>query len=772
MRKPTIRRMSVAATLALVLFAPFWAVQACGPDFGPDIFVRKDKPDDLAVFAGGHLGIVQAGFDSNEYAVAYRYLNGGQLSPAELASYAPQRAAGPRPLRDWREMTPQRIAEAREADKQAHLAAQPAGAWLLARTQYTAEPMPIPQEKAFPVDQDGNVNFDPSYINCPDAAFQNAVLTLTSRAGTWGKTSPWLAEWISGQDQVFANCVGGSGLSPAAALANSPALLRADRAYQIAAAAFYSRQFDRAIQLFDQIEQDKSSPWAPWAGYLAARAMVRKAFALGKKTEEYSDDLADYDATTMREAQHRLETLLAQPQPRSAPSREVLTRELNFIRIRTEPGNRLREICAALAGPAPDPNFALDLQDLNWALIKHLPAPDPPPLLAWIAAWRSPDAELAKAAWQRTHALPWLVVALARVDAADPIAADLLAEAAEIQPTSPAYDTVFYHRVRLLIAMHRMDEARSMLDHALPALPRGASSRRNALLGERMAVARTFQEFLQYAPRTILEEFSEGAGDRREQCTQGAHASSPSNACPASDPFQAFDDDSVWVLNSQIPLALLIQAAQSPALPPNLRQYVTLAAWTRSVALEDATSAAKLAPLLPASLREAAGTGVGFPACMAILRNPGLRPYVEAGVSRLSSYTELDNFRDNWWSQGWSTTFSDGKPVEKEPGSPSFLTAAQNAAAAQEYQRLKRQPEGAAFIGRRVIDYAKQHGDDPNVPEALALTVRATHYSTRDWSVDAKNADSEMKAVSKAAFQLLHSRYPKSPWTVKTPYYY
>ena len=40
-------------------------------------------PDDLAAFAKGQLGILQAGFDSNEYAVAFRYLNGGKLSAAE-----------------------------------------------------------------------------------------------------------------------------------------------------------------------------------------------------------------------------------------------------------------------------------------------------------------------------------------------------------------------------------------------------------------------------------------------------------------------------------------------------------------------------------------------------------------------------------------------------------------------------------------------------------------------------------------------------------------
>ena len=100
--------------------------------------------------------------------------------------------------------------------------------------------------------------------------------------------------------------------------------------------------------------------------YLAARATVRKAFAMGKATDPYSGDIASYDDATMRRAQQMLESLLAQPNP--TPSRAIIQSELNFIRIRTEPEKRAAEISAALAGPAPDPNFSQDLQDLSWIL--------------------------------------------------------------------------------------------------------------------------------------------------------------------------------------------------------------------------------------------------------------------------------------------------------------------------------------------------------------------------------------------------------------------
>jgi len=40
-----------------------------------------------------------------------------------------------------------------------------------------------------------------------------------------------------------------------------------------------------------------------------------------------------------------------------------------------------------------------------------------------------------------------------------------------------------------------------------------------------------------------------------------------------------------------------------------------------------------------------------------------------------------------------------------------------------------------------------------------------------EWSTDSTNA-AQNTAVSKAAFQLLHSRYPNSAWTARTRYYY
>ena len=90
----TSRRFVSFVTFAVLLLLPFVAVEACGPDFQPDTFVRTARPDDAKAFSQGHLGILQQSFDSNDLAVAYRYLNGGKLSNNEqYIYYAPSSGA-------------------------------------------------------------------------------------------------------------------------------------------------------------------------------------------------------------------------------------------------------------------------------------------------------------------------------------------------------------------------------------------------------------------------------------------------------------------------------------------------------------------------------------------------------------------------------------------------------------------------------------------------------------------------------------------------------
>ena len=79
-------------------------------------------------------------------------------------------------------------------------------------------------------------------------------------------------------------------------------------------------------------------------------------------------------------------------------------------------------------------------------------------------------------------------------------------------------------------------------------------------------------------------------------------------------------------------------------------------------------------------------------------------------------------------------------------------------------QDLHRRLDDGWEVGPMIISYSELHPDDPRVPEALHLVVRATRYPR--WNQGSTGE------VSRAAFRVLHRRYPGSPWTEKTPYWF
>jgi hypothetical protein len=756
-------RLVVAGLVAAGFPAAFLlvAVMACGPDYEPEVFVPANHPEKPALFAQGHLGVLQSGYFHAELVVAYRYLSGGKLSNVEKDAYNPP------------ELSPEELA-AYQAQQEARVAAQPINRWLKAREDAHAAPpaaeVQIAQDRVIETKRDGWVERD-DQLNCPDAAYATAADTLENRLKTWGSGSAELMEWVRGQDAVFSNCAK-PGTMPAATQPGWSTALRQDRAYQIAAAKFYALDFDGAKADFVAIGKDKTSPWSRWGEYLAARAEVRKAANTGK-TADYGE-LANFDMDGLKAAQARL--LKLQQQTNDSEVRHAAAAELGFIEVRLEPAKRLDQVSKALAGPQPDREFKQDMKDLDF-LMDHNVAGDTD-LVRWIrniqgagtpvivkSATGETTTEEGLSVWRQEHRLPWLVAAIAKGDAE----IELMDAAAEVKPDSPAYATVNYYRIGLMLGAGKRVEARALADTVLAGLgPNDMASTRNAFLAERMQTARSLAEFLADAPRTMIE--SESSNAEMAQCVGTGAA----NRCAAKIPPRQFDVDAAGFFNTQMPLDLWEEAAQSSALPKHLRDAVAWAAWMRALGLGDAAAAKRMSGLLPDAVRKTSGDSDGFPATLALLRNPGLRPYLEQGVQRSVTYAMLDDYRDNWWGSRWGDgdwrleRYGTDNLKAEPPGHTDFLTAQQQKQAANEDARLNALPVAAVWLGQRAIAYVKAHPDDKDAAEALALTVRATHLS----SSSGESKEDGESAVSKQAFEMLHRMYPKSPWALRTKYYY
>lgn len=199
------------------------------------------------------------------------------------------------------------------------------------------------------------------YLNCPADAFRNAAATLQKRVQQLGADNAYINDWVKAQDQVFSNCNGPGTLPriqeswpqpgkkesaeappspaiPADAAPDAPAHIKADRAYQIAAAYFYAGVFDTAEKRFEEIAKDASSPWRTMAPYLAARALIRKG-TLGAGANQL-------DAAALREAEARLHAILQNPA--LGDIHPAAARLLNLVRLKLYPQKRAHELASAL----------------------------------------------------------------------------------------------------------------------------------------------------------------------------------------------------------------------------------------------------------------------------------------------------------------------------------------------------------------------------------------------------------------------------------------
>jgi hypothetical protein len=240
-----------------------------------------------------------------------------------------------------------------------------------------------------------------------------------------------------------------------------------------------------------------------------------------------------------------------------------------------------------------------------------------------------------------------------------------------------------------------------------------------------------------------------------------------------------FDTDATNVFNKLMTVALFDQAAGSSNLPRNLRRDVAQAAFMRAalldrpaIANQAATKLATIYPELSESLtayqHAATPDARRFAAAYIALKFPGLRPFVTAGIGRNTDVGEVDSYRDNWWCAGPPGMFggapeseqSEGKSPRVDP--PEFLKGRQ-AEAAREYAALQALGTAPNYLAQTVINSAAKSPADQRIPEALHLAVKATRYGC---------TDKETGRWSKAAFDLLHRKYPNTSWAKETKYWF
>jgi hypothetical protein len=774
------RFLALATALLLGSGLP---VSACGPFFDDVVFSYKSHPDlPFQRFVGGEVGIIKPGYARSYLVIAYRYLNGKPLSQEEKSAALRLIAyrLGSSLLYPFESVSQ----AAKDSKGDGGVEPDAMSKWFETRKKVSG----VKNRDMTSFDVYRNIEGEDyiSYLNCSPDAFATASRTLEAYIAKYGNGGSEVKEWLEGQDQVFSHCTS-PGYDyekkaqrptppfPVPLAATASLSQRQDRLYQIAAAKFYSGDFDSARGLFNEIAQDKTSVWNKIAAYMVARTFIREG-TLSKDTAKARKAL--------EAAFEKLNSL-----SRSADFTnlaESIDELKHYVAIRLQPDEVFKELVDHLAN-GKSKNFYRDLGDFTFVLDKYFDESSDDysdthqiankeqaklvrsyDLSNWLYSLQDSSPEsLNEARKQYAHSksLPWLLCLASKLKASDKDFAEIKKALANVNGVGMT--AARFHLSRLQIESGELAQARATIDQMLAKDI--STSDKADLYRLKIRCANSLEDLLKLSfvvPAAVVSGWSavELPEDFEKIEKTGKYSSRESMLLPESAAF----------INTGLTLKSFGKLAASPQLKARQKFDFAQAYFVRAYLLKDKQEMEKAFNLLKTLLpkenaaivsqmqaqvdKQAVGSDQwNFLAAYLILRNPGAKPVVTAGLPRREAFSRIDDYSDNWWSDVSFDEKDDDKPFEVP------VKALLEPAAKAEIEKLKALGCAPNKLGSVVVDYASKYSSDKLVPEALHLAVKATRFGAKD---------EKTTKVSQAAFKLLHSRFKGNVWTQKTPYYY
>lgn len=596
-----------------------------------------------------------------------------------------------------------------------------------------------------------------NYLNCADGAYNLAAETLQSLKSNNKISKTAVQEWLAAQDAVFDLCGGpDSNAKPATKIppelpATAGLYLRQLRQYQIATAYFYDANLSVALQRFDAIAADKSSPMSAWASHAGLRSLLRMG-SLDDSLEKRMGEIRASDNTreqklhayhlTLAEKQRKMAQIYAQIQARAkliladksrSKQHQAVQKLLTQAALYIVPEQVYAELSGVLGRFDRDVQVSGQLS--SWATLgnKLFDFGANRDLLAslrkqyeyfdWIRSIQactdnpaSPnhtgqcaqEHQHALAEWQRTKANTWLVAILMTATTLTPQVEATFAPALQANRESKEYLTARYYIARLLRQAGRRDEAIAVIrpvlsidGNTIPSIMLAdAASANNLFRQEMLAMAKTEAEALPYLIR-------------HAEVRIGADVDELLNR-------RLFSDD-------------LLRLANNPATDSRIVDQLLMAAWWRAdMAGKPATAEAAARKLLPSQPAMAAGINAYLATKDAELRHYYLARL--ALVFRISPQVyrvnknlggEINKIQPpDWWCSFSDEDFKAQARIQRI--APTGLDFTYDLVGREaEFRKLRQIGTGADWLARIALQRAKTIPNDPALPFMLDAVIKS-----------------------------------------------
>ncbi|HNS33086.1 MAG TPA: hypothetical protein PKN36_08965 [bacterium] len=725
-------------TFSLNIFLSF-PLSACGPFF-PDYVRTAEEISSIsspytykADFSGVSPGIIFPSWRVSYLYQAYRGMTKGDANMLVLPG---------------------------SADASAHMD------WLAARKSVTDKPAEV--------NRWAEGEYYAYFRNYLDDAFFTAVNTLNERKKVF--TREEMDIWLEGQDEVFGSSTGRLFDEEFEKSVANP-LLKYDRQYQRAAACFYGRRYGEAEERFRKIAENPEHPWKAYSALAVGRTLIRRAnfehdieFKKYKDSKEGRKNALKVRDVWLKRADGQFENVLKNITFKSVhPSAERLR---EYIMFRLEPRRRMLEAERVLLSVKHPSELGWDLRDFS-ILYGRMRLEDRDFILEeggdfsqWLLAFQDEKGKLADFAARRyleKKSIPWLIASLKIMPADSPYREEILKSVPEIPESSPAYLSVkYYSFYYLLKSGYDRKKLAGELDSFLQEIDvKKDPAAWDCFIGLRMRASITIEDALKHSLRKVVAvsyDISQGF---------------PGNAV-------LLDKDVELFFNRYLPLEKWMEIVlRDDLFTPAIMKQVRFTAFMRAILLDDFSAAEKAALKLSENdsrvredfrpfLDSRSLEQKSFEAAFFILHYPRLNVLLDSASDEIIveklSLSSRDVYRRNWWGtdMAWEAAREENE-LSRVEYMLGFLPEG-TAARAVEENKLMSAIAAPNYLAQAVIKYADANLKDTRVPEALHLAVQATRY--------AGFKDENTGGYSKMAFQLLHTKYPDSEWTKKTPYWY